>query len=60
MLFREAVVVYCENHTEHVKYINILCGQNAEFFNLKKYGASCFISSFYIINSSDYIALNSR
>jgi hypothetical protein len=28
MLFRETVVVYCENHTEHT---NALCGQNAEF-----------------------------
>jgi predicted Zn-dependent protease with MMP-like domain len=29
MLFRETVVVYCENHTEHT---NTLCGQNAEYF----------------------------
>jgi translation initiation factor IF-1 len=29
MLFREAVAVYCENHTEHP---NTLCGQNAEFY----------------------------
>jgi hypothetical protein len=28
MLFREIIVVYCENHMEH---INTLCGQNAEF-----------------------------
>jgi hypothetical protein len=26
MLFREAVAVYCENHTEHT---DTLCGQNA-------------------------------
>jgi hypothetical protein len=32
MLFRELIAVYCENHTEH---INTLCGQNAEFCNLK-------------------------
>jgi translation initiation factor IF-1 len=25
MLFKETVVVYCENHTEHT---NTLCGQN--------------------------------
>jgi hypothetical protein len=29
MLFRKTVAVYCENH---MKYINTLCGQNAEFF----------------------------
>jgi hypothetical protein len=28
MLFREIIVVYCKNHTEHT---NTLCGQNAEF-----------------------------
>jgi hypothetical protein len=32
MLFGETVAVYCENHTEHT---NTLCGQNAEFFNVK-------------------------
>jgi hypothetical protein len=35
MLFRETVTVYCENHTEH---INTLCGQNAEFVNVKASG----------------------
>jgi hypothetical protein len=29
MLFRETVVVYCENHMEHT---DTLCGQNAEFW----------------------------
>jgi hypothetical protein len=33
MLFKEAVAVYCENHTEH---INTLCGQNAKFCNIHK------------------------
>jgi hypothetical protein len=33
MLFREAVAVYCENHTEHT---NTLCGQNAELLMLKQ------------------------
>jgi hypothetical protein len=28
MMLREAVAVYCENHTEHT---DTLCGQNAEF-----------------------------
>jgi hypothetical protein len=32
MLFRETIDVYCENHTEH---INTLCGQNAEFLNVR-------------------------
>jgi hypothetical protein len=32
MLFRETVAVYCENHTEHT---NTLCGQNAEFLDVK-------------------------
>jgi hypothetical protein len=35
MLFRETVAVYCENHTEHT---NTLCGQNAEFLNVKPGG----------------------
>jgi hypothetical protein len=35
MLFRETVAVYCENHTEH---INTLCGQNAEFLDVKAGG----------------------
>jgi hypothetical protein len=30
MLFRETVVVYCENHTEHK---DTLCGQNAVYIN---------------------------
>jgi hypothetical protein len=33
MLFRETVAVYCEGHT-------VLCGQNAEFRNVKS-GATC-------------------
>jgi hypothetical protein len=37
MLFRETVAVYCENHTEHT---NTLCGQNAEFSNVKA-GGTC-------------------
>jgi hypothetical protein len=28
MLFKETIVVKCENHTKHT---NALCGQNAEF-----------------------------
>jgi hypothetical protein len=32
VLFTETVVVYCENHTEH---INTLCGQNAQFLYVK-------------------------
>jgi hypothetical protein len=35
MLFRETVAVYIENHTEHT---NTLCGQNAEFWNVKAGG----------------------
>jgi hypothetical protein len=35
MLFRETVAVYCENHTEHT---DALCGQNAEFLNVKACG----------------------
>jgi hypothetical protein len=35
MLFGETVVVYCENHMEH---INTLCGQNAEFWYVKAGG----------------------
>jgi hypothetical protein len=35
MLFREIIVVYCENHTEH---INTLCRQNAELFNVEAGG----------------------
>jgi hypothetical protein len=31
MLFRETVPVYCENHMKH---INTLCGQNAEFYHV--------------------------
>jgi hypothetical protein len=31
MLCRETIVVCCENYTE---YMNILCGQNAEFLLL--------------------------
>jgi hypothetical protein len=36
MLFRETVVVYYENHTEHT---NTLCGQNAELLNIEAGGA---------------------
>jgi hypothetical protein len=36
MLFRGTVAVYCENHTEHT---NALCGQNAEFWDVKAGGA---------------------
>jgi hypothetical protein len=35
MLFRETVAVYCENRTEHT---DTLCGQNADFVNLKAGG----------------------
>jgi hypothetical protein len=35
MLFREIIAVCCENHTEH---INTLCGQNAEFIDVKAGG----------------------
>jgi hypothetical protein len=35
MLFRETVAVYCENHMEHT---NTLCGQNAEFWDVKAGG----------------------
>jgi hypothetical protein len=34
MLFRE-ITVYCENYVRH---INMLCGQSAQFFNVK----ACF------------------
>jgi hypothetical protein len=37
MLFREAIPIYCENHTKH---INTLCGQNAEFMYVKA-GHTC-------------------
>jgi hypothetical protein len=33
ILFREMVAVYCESHTKHT---NTLCGQNAEFYLLKR------------------------
>jgi hypothetical protein len=33
MLFGETVAVYCENRMEH---INILCGQNVEFYCVKQ------------------------
>jgi hypothetical protein len=36
MLSGETVIVYCENHTEH---INTLCGQNAGFWCVKAGGA---------------------
>jgi hypothetical protein len=39
MLFRETVAVYCENHTEH---INALCGQNAEFRDIKAGGMQSY------------------
>jgi hypothetical protein len=35
MLFRETVAVYCDNHTEHT---DALCGQNAQFGNIKAGG----------------------
>jgi hypothetical protein len=35
MLFGEIIAVYCENRTEHT---NTLCGQNAEFLNVKADG----------------------
>jgi hypothetical protein len=33
MLFTETVIVYCENHMEH---INTVCGQTAESLNVKQ------------------------
>jgi hypothetical protein len=33
MLFRETIIVYYDNHMKH---INTLCGQNAEFHMLKR------------------------
>jgi hypothetical protein len=35
MLFRETVAVYCDSN---VKHVNTLCGQNAEFLNVKTGG----------------------
>jgi hypothetical protein len=35
MLFRETIAVYCENHMKH---INTLRGQNAEFWYVKTGG----------------------
>jgi hypothetical protein len=35
MLFREAIAVYYETHTKH---IYTLCGQTAEFLNIKAGG----------------------
>jgi hypothetical protein len=35
MLLREAVAVYWEIHTEHT---DTVCGQNAEFWNVKTSG----------------------
>jgi hypothetical protein len=35
MVSKETMAVYSENHT---KYINTLCGQNAEFLNIKAGG----------------------
>jgi hypothetical protein len=32
MLFKEIIAVYCEGHT---KFLNTLCGQNAEFMTVK-------------------------
>jgi hypothetical protein len=31
MMFKKVIAIYCENHMKHV---NIHCGQNAEFLNL--------------------------
>ena len=44
MLYREIITVCSQIHT---KYINTLCGQNAEFFNVKtgsKYNDRCVLS----------------
>jgi translation initiation factor IF-1 len=44
MPFRETVAVYCENHTEHT---NTLCGQNAEYVNVRAggiYSNHCVLS----------------
>jgi hypothetical protein len=35
MLFKETVIIYCENHMKH---INTLCGQNAQIYNVKASG----------------------
>jgi hypothetical protein len=35
MLYREIIAVYSQIHT---KYINILCGQDAEFLDVKTVG----------------------
>jgi hypothetical protein len=35
MLFREIITFCCENHMKHV---NTLCGQNAEFSNVQAHG----------------------
>jgi hypothetical protein len=42
MLFRETVAVYCENHTG---LTDTLCGQNAEYSNVKlcdTFSKQCF------------------
>jgi hypothetical protein len=39
MLFGETVAVYCQNHAEH---INISCGKDAEFFNVKADGTHTY------------------
>jgi hypothetical protein len=36
ILFRETLVICCENHAEHT---NTLCGQNAEFCNIYKFSS---------------------
>jgi hypothetical protein len=47
MLFRETAAVYCENHMEH---IDTLCGQNAQFLNVKVggiYSYHCAVEGLY-------------
>jgi hypothetical protein len=48
MLFKETVAAYCENHTEHT---DTLCGQNAEFKDVKIAG---IYSNHWDLNSSKH------
>jgi hypothetical protein len=51
MLFSETVAVYCKNYMKHT---NTLCGQNAEFYYLKKVVHIATIG-FYRVKSSSII-----
>jgi hypothetical protein len=61
MLFREIIVVYCENHTKHTY---ILCEQNGEFWYAKAGGTYSNhwdlkgLTTILIHETSSYMCLN--